>query len=114
MNNEHKGINEWVDQIICDDIEEVEFGKVLDGSNSHYEIRPTFAFGMSGKPYVTYGIFNAETGVMETETRQYPAAKEWVIALTAVLKGERPDTSMVVPMSDEDEEEDGQPELPLH
>ena len=111
---EYKGIKEWVDQIVCDDLEEVEFGKVLDGSNSFYEIRPTFAFGMSGKPYSTYGIFNAETGVMETETRQYPAAKEWVVALTAITKGEEVNSALIHRMSDDEDEEEVQPELPLH
>lgn len=101
------------DNVIASDMDSVEFGKVLDGSNSTYEIRPTCAFGMSGKPYVTYGIFNVATGVMETETRQHPAAKEWVTALTAMSKGEPVATTLVRPIEDDDEE-DVQSELPLH
>ena len=107
---------EMVDDVALEAFGEVKFGLILDGSNSLYEIRPTIAFGMSGKPYTTYGIFNVATGVMETESRQLPAAKEWVQALSAMLKGQpMPQLNSVHPMSDEDDEEEGeQQELPLH
>lgn len=93
------------EEIFEEQIKGVEFGKVLTGSNSYYELRPSLAFGVSGMPYTTYGIYNVETGVMETESRQLGAAKEYVSALTSILKGEPVMTSMVRPMSDEEEEE---------
>lgn len=63
-------------------------GEDLAGSNSEFAIRPTFAVNENQEPISVYGIFNRTTGVRETETRQYSAAKEWVQALTAVAKGE--------------------------
>jgi hypothetical protein len=109
---------DFIDSIRKEDFEKVPFGKVLDGSNSTYEIRPTVAMGMSGEPYVTYGIFSVDTGVMETESRQYPAAREWVEGLTALLKGQpMPNTQFVqraIDDEEEDEEDGRQEELPLH
>lgn len=113
-----KQFEERVAQVRDDDFANVAFNQILQGSNSYYEIRPTLAIGVSGQPYSTYGIFNVQTGVMETESRQLPAAKEWVQALTAMVKGEPlPQLNAVHPMSEdyEDDEEEGeQQELPLH
>lgn len=58
----------------------VDFDTILYKGEKYY-IKPTICFTVIGEPYPCYGIFNKTTHIMESDTRQYPAALQWVRAL---------------------------------
>jgi hypothetical protein len=76
------------DEVTDRDIEDIDFcGDPLEGSTEEFVIIPTI-LQESGETYLAvYGIYNVRTGMRETETRQYNAAKEWAKALTKTAKG---------------------------
>ena len=79
---------EFVNERIASELWDVRFGDELEGGNELFSIRPALVVERSGQPIAVYGVYNRETGVRETETRQYHAAKEWVKALKMAANGE--------------------------
>jgi hypothetical protein len=80
-----EGIQFYAGEVACDDAEAVDFKSILeDQSNDQFYVKPTFVDQYGGIPSVVYGIYNRKTGVMEADTRQLSAAKEWVDALTRI------------------------------
>jgi hypothetical protein len=66
------------------ELEEVEWSIVWETNN--YYVKPTMAIHLHGEPYVTYGVFSKHTGVMEADSRQFPAAKGWSMALDRLVE----------------------------
>lgn len=89
--------------VIRPELRAIDFSNILDGSNDHYYIKPTLVYDMSLTPVPKYGIFNRETHLREATTTQYPAAREWVKALTDMKNGEGSEP-IVIPAADADEE----------
>jgi len=82
-----EGIDYIASSVLERESSEVDFDVAIkDGSNEHFYIKPTYADQYGGLPMVVYGIFNRHTGVMEADTRQLTAAKEWVNALTRITR----------------------------
>jgi len=70
----------YTEDLRMTELEQINFDDVIF-SNEHYEVRPTIMVTGSGEPFSAYGVFNKNTGVMEADSRQYPAAVQWAKAL---------------------------------
>ena len=79
-------LNNFVNEIIMGELEGMDFDTELEGSNSKFAIIPTVVSDNDCMPTAVYGIYNRETGVRETETRQHGAAKLWTEALANPAK----------------------------
>lgn len=80
-------MQDMFDLVAQDEWERIDVVTHLPGSNSSFYIKPTPIVGMSGFPVIRYGVFNADTNIMEADTNQYEAAKQWVDELTRIQQG---------------------------
>lgn len=79
-----------VEEVKSEEFDAIRFDDVLY-FGEYYYVKPTMSIAMTGEPYPAYGIFNSETGIMEADTRQYPAALQWANALDRLAKEGMPD-----------------------
>lgn len=90
--DKYKQVKKDVQRLI-DNIRQREFFKInfddvpLRGSTDLYDIRIAILREPAGDFLPVYGIYNKETGLRETETRQFKGAQDWAKSLTAVAKG---------------------------
>lgn len=83
-----KSIEDIARFVLERDISAVDFdAPPLKGSTELFEIRPTLVQEGPKQYLPVYGIYNIETGIRESEIRQYVAAKDWCKTLTAIAKG---------------------------
>jgi hypothetical protein len=81
-------IAELYEEVTSRDLADVDLsGDPLEGSTEEFVIIPTILREHADTYVVVYGIYNARTGVRETETRQLQAAKDWAKGLTKMAKG---------------------------
>lgn len=74
--------------ILQEELDQIKFDTILEGSNDHFYIKPTFRYLESGDVTPIYGVFNRATNLKEAESAQYMTARAWVDSLTDVATGE--------------------------
>lgn len=73
-------VNQVTEGVKSGELMSIDFDSILYKGEKYY-VKPTICFTVIGEPYPAYGIFNKTTHIMESDTRQYPAALQWVRAL---------------------------------
>jgi len=83
-----------------DYLDGLNFEDELAGGNEDFYIKVIAIVSDGGNMLPMYGVFNRTTGVRESETRQYAAAKTWVDVLSKVARGEDPELSDDLPSTE--------------
>lgn len=79
-----------LNKILIDEIKDLDFNEVLD-ENENFYIQPTIVIERSGQMIAVYGIYNKNTGIRESESRQFGGAQEWMRVLNNSAMGVQED-----------------------
>jgi hypothetical protein len=76
---------QYVEDSLSSQMDDIKFGETIeDISSPFYRVAPVIKV-LDGVPIPVYGVFNRTTNLMEVETRQYQAARDWVSALSDLM-----------------------------